>query len=275
MQAALARSQARDPSDPRILGDLYGRVLLTRSIVADDLAALPGLFEQMMDHVRVASSGTSVFPGLLFWAILHAIDDDDLGVAVQAEFIELNERFGLPLFAHEVDAVEAVVHGRAGRAGAATALMNRARVAHRRLLPLGAGLWHTHQLLVAGPALRDGWGEPVVWLREAEAFFAAGGFDRIARRCRIVLGEAGAPMPRRGRGSSPVPASLRAMGVTSREVDVLRLVVAGISTREIGERLHPSPRTVERHLGNLFHRTGVGDRDALRTLARDHDLQTG
>ncbi|MDN5929961.1 MAG: helix-turn-helix transcriptional regulator, partial [Pseudonocardia sp.] len=87
--------------------------------------------------------------------------------------------------------------------------------------------------------------------------------------------DAGAPVPRRGRGTSTVPVTLRALGVTSREVDVLRLVVDGLSTREIGDRLYLSPRTVERHLGSLFDRTGVRDRAALRELARAHDLQTG
>ena len=63
-------------------------------------------------------------------------------------------------------------------------------------------------------------------------------------------------MPRRGRGDSEVPASLRALGVTSREVDVLKLVAAGRSNKEIAAELHLSPKTVERHLCSLFDRTG-------------------
>jgi DNA-binding NarL/FixJ family response regulator len=87
------------------------------------------------------------------------------------------------------------------------------------------------------------------------------------------MGEAGAPIPRRGRGASVVPASLRALGVTSREVDVLGLVALGMSNPEIGARLFLSPRTVERHLANLFARTGVHDRAALGELARVHGVQ--
>jgi DNA-binding NarL/FixJ family response regulator len=72
-----------------------------------------------------------------------------------------------------------------------------------------------------------------------------------------------------------VPPSLRALGVTSREVDVLKLVAAGLSNREIGARLYLSPKTVERHLANLFDRAGVRDRHALVGVARAHGIEDG
>ena len=87
-----------------------------------------------------------------------------------------------------------------------------------------------------------------------------------------MLGEVGAPVPRRGRGTSDVPPALRGLGVTSREVDVLKLVAAGHSTKEIAERLYLSTKTVERHLSNLFDRTGRRGRAALAELAREHGL---
>ena len=72
-----------------------------------------------------------------------------------------------------------------------------------------------------------------------------------------------------------MPPSLRALGVTSRELDVLVLVVEGRTTREIADRLYLSPKTVDRHLSNLFDRTGVRDRSALADLARSHGLGAG
>ena len=63
--------------------------------------------------------------------------------------------------------------------------------------------------------------------------------------------------------------------MTSREVDVLKLVATGLSNREIGERLYLSTKTVERHVGSLLARTGAADRAALAALARVHGLQTG
>ena len=135
---------------------------------------------------------------------------------------------------------------------------------------LGRGMARSLVLLVAGAAIRDGWGDPVRWLRESEAWFAALGHDRLVRRARTLLGEAGAPVPRRGRGDSEVPESLRALGVTSREVDVLKLVVAGCSTKEVAAALYLSPKTVERHLTSLFARTGVTNRKELGALGAAH-----
>jgi DNA-binding CsgD family transcriptional regulator len=65
------------------------------------------------------------------------------------------------------------------------------------------------------------------------------------------------------------------LGVTSREVDVLKLVASGLSNREIAARLVLSTKTVDRHLGNLFDRTGVHTRGALGELARAHGVQDG
>jgi DNA-binding NarL/FixJ family response regulator len=70
----------------------------------------------------------------------------------------------------------------------------------------------------------------------------------------------GAPLPRRGRGSSTVPHALRARGVTRREVDVLALVVEGLSNKQIGERLYLSPKTVEKHVEHVM--------DKMRTARR-------
>lgn len=106
-------------------------------------------------------------------------------------------------------------------------------------------------------------------LRGAAAFFGARGFDAIVRRCHSLLAAAGAPVPRRGRGDAVVPERLRAMGVTSREMDVLALVGEGLSNREVATRLFLSPKTVERHLSSLFDRTGRRSRGELADLLRE------
>ena len=248
MQAAADDALAADPDDPRILGDLYGRVLPTLAFVEDELDRLPALLDTMIEHVRRAPATTSVFPGRILWALLHTIDDDDLGVAARAELAEATARMGLPFFEACGELIEAVAIGRQGDAEAATA---RFTPAYERLVadPIGAGAIHSYALIAARAALRDGWGDPVRCLREAEAFFGAGGYDRLARRCRIMLGEAGAPVPRRGRGDSEVPPTLRALGVTSREVDVLKLVDGG--AHQQGDRGRALPVAEDRRAAPL------------------------
>jgi len=156
-----------------------------------------------------------------------------------------------------------------GRSGATESASKRFEPAYEEMTSVMVGLGQIYAMavFVAPAAARDGWGDPARWLRGAEAFFADRGHGRLARRCRLLLGDIGAPMPRRGRGDSVVPASLRALGVTSREVDVMRLVVAGRTNREIAEALVLSPKTVERHLSNLFGRFGVSSRAELARTA--------
>lgn len=79
----------------------------------------------------------------------------------------------------------------------------------------------------------------------------------------MLLRAAGRPVPRRGRGGATVPTSFAALGVTSREMDVLELVATGITNRQIGERLFLSPRTVDKHVQRLLGKTGSSNRTAL------------
>ncbi len=267
--AAVEAALAPDPDDPRILADLYGRVLLTSAFVDDELDRVPGLLDTMIEHVRVASPTTSVYPGRIHWALLHTIDDDDHGAAARAEFNEAADRIGLVVYSGFGEIMEAVALGRSGDREAATVRF-AAMYEQLRDHGLSTGSIHCGTILASRAALRDGWGDPVRWLREAEAFFGGGGYDKLARRCRTMLGEAGVPVPRRGRGDSEVPTALRALGVTSREVDVLKLVAAGRSNKDIAAELVLSPKTVERHLSSLFTRMGVGNRRDLADQARPH-----
>jgi DNA-binding CsgD family transcriptional regulator/tetratricopeptide (TPR) repeat protein len=198
-------------------------------------------------------------PLLGVWALLTALDADK-GEAAVATIRARGEPFHY-LARGWFRYAEAVVFGRAGRTGDAFAGVD---AGDRLLMDFG---WYRHygHRLVAEAALTDGWGDPVAWLREALAFFATTGHARSASACRSLLRRAGAPVPRRGRGTAEVPAQLRALGVTSREVDVLGLVADGLTNREIADRLFLSPRTVENHVERLLSKTGASNR---RELAR-------
>jgi DNA-binding NarL/FixJ family response regulator len=55
--------------------------------------------------------------------------------------------------------------------------------------------------------------------------------------------------------------------LTGREKDVLRLLVDGLSNREIGERLFLSGDTVKTHLGNIYRKLGADGRTQAVVIA--------
>lgn len=61
-------------------------------------------------------------------------------------------------------------------------------------------------------------------------------------------------------------------GLSGRELEVLRLVAAGKSNREIATALSISEHTVARHLQNIFSKLGVSSRTAASAFAFSHDL---
>jgi DNA-binding CsgD family transcriptional regulator len=122
------------------------------------------------------------------------------------------------------------------------------------------------RLLALESAVLDRWGDPVPALRSDLLAHLDQGEDQLARTCRDLLRNAGAET-RRGRGDTLVPPSLSARGVTSREMDVLALVVQGLSNAEVANRLFLSPRTVETHVASLLAKTGTSRRTDLRGLA--------
>ena len=52
--------------------------------------------------------------------------------------------------------------------------------------------------------------------------------------------------------------------MTSRELDVLRLLETGLSNAAISEQLFLSPRTIETHVTNLLAKSGSANRQELR-----------
>jgi len=64
----------------------------------------------------------------------------------------------------------------------------------------------------------------------------------------------------------------RPAGLSGRELEVLRLVAAGHSNREIAAALTISEHTVARHLQNIFAKLGVSSRTAAAAFAFEHRL---
>jgi DNA-binding NarL/FixJ family response regulator len=60
--------------------------------------------------------------------------------------------------------------------------------------------------------------------------------------------------------------------LTTRETEVLRLIAAGATNREIAARLYLSEGTVKNHISKILTRLGLRDRTQAALYARDNDV---
>jgi HD-GYP domain-containing protein (c-di-GMP phosphodiesterase class II) len=89
----------------------------------------------------------------------------------------------------------------------------------------------------------------------------AGGLDADA--VEAVLGAAGLRAVRRRDGPA---------GLTAREVEVLRLLVRGLTAKEIAERLVISAKTATNHIEHIYTKIQVSNRAAASLYALQHGL---
>jgi DNA-binding CsgD family transcriptional regulator len=68
------------------------------------------------------------------------------------------------------------------------------------------------------------------------------------------------------------PRGAETSGLTAREVEVLRLVAAGLSNGEVATKLFLSLRTVHAHLRSIYRKLGVGSRTAATRYALQRQL---
>ncbi|MBT2539838.1 AAA family ATPase [Streptomyces sp. ISL-44] len=85
----------------------------------------------------------------------------------------------------------------------------------------------------------------------------------LAQRARLPLTPADTPPAPPVADADPV----EALGLTSRERDVLRLVAAGSTNRKIAEELFISPKTASVHVSNILAKLGVAGRGEAAALA--------
>jgi HD-GYP domain-containing protein (c-di-GMP phosphodiesterase class II) len=81
---------------------------------------------------------------------------------------------------------------------------------------------------------------------------------------RAVLAAAGHRSPRQ-RHAWPA-------GLSDREVEVLRLIAHGSTSREVARDLHISPKTAGHHIQHIYTKIGVSTRAAAAMFAMEHDL---
>jgi ATP/maltotriose-dependent transcriptional regulator MalT len=166
------------------------------------------------------------------------------------------------------DELEQIAQGYASPALAA------ASVGARGSLELAQG-----EAQVALQSLRRAW---KLWEELDCPFEAAEARRTLGRACRALGDEEGAELAIGGaqavfeqlgatvelkRTSELLGTRGQPGGLTAREIEVLRLVAAGKSNKEIAEDLHLSVKTVSRHLENIYFKLGVSSRMAATALA--------
>lgn len=118
-----------------------------------------------------------------------------------------------------------------------------------------------------GRALREAGAHRAV--DELEAL-AAEAHERGAETVRALAEQAlrtlGVRTWRRARAGAPL---------TKREEEVARLVLGGATNREVATTLFLSPKTIERHLSNVFRKVGARNRTELATRLRGDSTEDG
>jgi PAS domain S-box-containing protein len=72
--------------------------------------------------------------------------------------------------------------------------------------------------------------------------------------------------------AQPAPPTPANSDLTRREIEILRLVASGESTKAVADRLHVSPATVRNHVQNILGKLGVHSRLQAVAYATTHRL---
>ena len=130
-----------------------------------------------------------------------------------------------------------------------------------------AGIWDEMGLPYhRAMALVDG-DEPA--RREAFEILERLGAGASIERCREMLAERGVRgIPRGPRATTRA----NPMGLTEREVEILRLLEQGLPNAQISRRLHRSVKTVGHHVSSILAKLGASTRQEAAHIARDKGL---
>ncbi len=228
------------------------------------------------EAIRVGERGLRIADrsGYVVWAIhrlmpiiaeasLWASDIErgrELGTRLRRESTALGQRLGLAW----ADACDAVVELLKGDPARAVALL-RGAAEGLEAIPFVADAARVRRQLARALAQtgdRDG---ATRELRRAHEVFAHLGAQRELDGTREQLRELGARPPSR-------TLTQGVAGLTGRELEIVRLVAARRSNKEIGAVLGISARTASTHLSNIFTKLGVESRGELADRAREAGL---
>ena len=97
----------------------------------------------------------------------------------------------------------------------------------------------------------------------------------LLEEVRDICGSLGATptLTRASRLESSLAPSVNPKGLTVREAEILRLIATGRSDQQIADALFLSPRTVERHIANIYLKIHAHSRAEASAYAHKHHLR--
>jgi len=226
-----------------------------------DLARARELFEQTLVIKRQLGEQRSLAVGLANLAdILIRTGQWDAARRALDEGAELATGIGNPQLIGTLRCNQGNLAARQGQWAAAAEHFEAAAGAYREaghphdtveaLIGLGSARFHLGQ---AADAVRQ--------LRDAEALATQIANPQRLAEVRAALAEIGETAA----GALPD-------GLTARQAEVLGLVAAGLSNKQIAGQLYLSPATVERHLATVYSKIGVSGRVEAARYAMAHGL---
>jgi DNA-binding NarL/FixJ family response regulator len=87
--------------------------------------------------------------------------------------------------------------------------------------------------------------------------------ELLAQRCRIQLDSPADPAV----AEPEAPSVAASLGLTRREAEVLTLVAAGRTNRQIGQELYITPKTAGVHVSRILAKLGVAGRGEAAAIA--------
>ncbi len=252
-EAAAAHGHDPHPGLARLWLD-QGRTTSAVAAIRRVVQAAPERYPDVVDEVRSPRPRAELLAAEV--EILLAADDADGAEAARVELEQIAASVGTPLLT-----------ALAARARGAVLLARDRPGAALEALVTSRGSWLRLQAPYEAARTR---------VLVARALEALGDEDtaaierQSARRTFVELGAT------RDLDRLEAPDAATSTGpageLTPRELEVVRLVAAGHTNREIAARLVISDKTVARHLHNVFTKLGLPNRSAATAWAYEHEL---